>query len=63
MTDDMQVSKCQEFPVVALPGVGQMSAARENEKGVARMFYVAATRVTQRLVVGVFGPSLFVREL
>ena len=46
----MKVSKGLEFPVVALPGVGHMPAAGEDEKEAARLFYVAAT---QRLVIGV----------
>ena len=48
----MKVSKGLEFPVVALPGVGHMPAAGEDEKEAARVFYVAATRATQRLVMG-----------
>jgi superfamily I DNA/RNA helicase len=51
----MKVSKGLEFPVVALPGVGHMPAAGEDEKEAARVFYVAATRATQRLVIGVSG--------
>jgi hypothetical protein len=51
----MKVSKGLEFPVVALPGVGHMPAAGEDEKEAARVFYVAATRATQRLVMGVDG--------
>jgi hypothetical protein len=51
----MKVSKGLEFPVVALPGVGHMPAAGEDEKDAARVFYVAATRATQRLVIGVGG--------
>ena len=49
----MKVSKGLEFPVVALPGVGHMPAPGEDEKEAARVFYVAATRATQRLVVEV----------
>ena len=49
----MKVSKGLEFPVVALPGVGHMRAAGEDEKEAARQLYVAATRATQRLVMGV----------
>ena len=49
----MKVSKGLEFPVVALPGVGHMPAPGEDEKDAARVFYVAATRATQRLVMGV----------
>ena len=41
--------------MVALPGVGHMPAAGEDEKEAARVFYVAATRATQRLVMGVGG--------
>ena len=51
----MKVSKGLEFPVVALPGVGHMPAAGEDETEAARVFYVAATRATQRLVIGVGG--------
>ena len=51
----MKVSKGLEFPVVALPGVGHMPAAGEDEKEAARVFYVAATRATQRLVMGMGG--------
>lgn len=51
----MKVSKGLEFPVVALPGVGNMPAPGEDEKEAARVFYVAATRATQRLVMGVAG--------
>lgn len=47
----MKVSKGLEFPVVALPGVGHMPAAGEDEKEAARVFYVAATRATQRLIL------------
>ena len=55
----MNVSKGLEFPVVALPGVGHMPAAGEDEKEAARVFYVAATRATQRLVSGVGGNGGF----
>ena len=51
----MKVSKGLEFPVVALLGVGQMPAPGEDEKEAARVFYVAATRATRRLVMGVVG--------
>ncbi len=55
----MKVSKGLEFPVVALPGVGHMPAAGEDEKEAARVFYVAATRATQRLVLGTGGDGVF----
>lgn len=49
----MKVSKGLGFPVVALRGVGHMPAAGEDEKEAARLFYVAATRATQKMLVGV----------
>jgi Nuclease-related domain/UvrD-like helicase C-terminal domain/AAA domain len=59
----MKVSKGLEFPVVALPGVGHMPAAGEDEQEAARVFYVAATRATQRLVIAVGGDGKFGRKL
>ena len=59
----MKVSKGLEFPVVALPGVGHMPAAGEDETEAARVFYVAATRATQRLVIGVGGDCAFGKRL
>jgi hypothetical protein len=59
----MKVSKGLEFPVVALPGVGHMPAAGEDEKEAARVFYVAATRATQRLVVALSGNASFSKRL
>jgi len=53
MNDDMKVSKGLGFPVVALADVGYMPAKGEDEKDAARVFYgAAATRATQRLVIG-----------
>ncbi|BCO29795.1 ATP-dependent DNA helicase Rep [Rhodoferax lithotrophicus] len=59
----MKVSKGLEFPVVALPGVGHMPAPGEDEKEAARVFYVAATRATHRLLIGVGGEGGFGRRL
>ena len=59
MRDDMKVSKGLEFPVVALPGVGHMPAKGEDEAEAARVFYVAATRATQRLMSGGSGDGKF----
>jgi Nuclease-related domain/UvrD-like helicase C-terminal domain/AAA domain len=59
----MKVSKGLEFPVVALPGVGHMPAAGEDEQEAARVFYVAATRATHRLVIGVGGVGEFGERL
>ena len=69
----MRVSKGLEFPVVALPGVeglGQVEEMdSETEAGVraevdarrdaARVLYVAATRATQTLIIGVMGNGEF----
>ena len=55
----MHASKGLEFPVVALPGVGHMPATGEDEKEAARVFYVAATRATHKLVIGVGGDGAF----
>ena len=59
----MKVSKGLEFPVVALPGVGHMPAPGEDEKEAARVFYVAATRATQRLVITASGNGGFFQKL
>lgn len=59
----MKVSKGLEFPVVALPGVGGMPAAGEDEVDAARVFYVAATRATQKLVITVSGDGKFSAKL
>ncbi|MDD5324998.1 MAG: 3'-5' exonuclease [Polaromonas sp.] len=58
----MKVSKGLEFPVVALPGVGHMPAKGEDEQEAARVFYVAATRATERLVIGVGGDGNFAKN-
>ena len=47
----MHGSKGLEFPVVALCGVGQMPGDGEDEKEEARLFYVAATRASQKLAI------------
>jgi superfamily I DNA/RNA helicase len=57
----MKVSKGLEFPLVALPGVGHMPATREDEQEAARVFYVAATRATQRLVIAASATGEFGR--
>jgi len=55
----MHASKGLEFPVVALPGVGQMPEAGEDQEEEARVFYVAATRATHRLIVTASGEGEF----
>lgn len=59
----MKVSKGLEFPLVALPGVGHMPGLREDEREAARVFYVAATRATQRLVVTASRDEGFAKRL
>lgn len=59
MSDDVTVSRGLEFSAVALPGVGHMPERGEDEKEAARMFCLAATRATQRLVMGVGGEGGF----
>jgi superfamily I DNA/RNA helicase len=52
-----------EFTVVALTGVGHMPAPGEDEKEAARVFYVTATRATQRLVIAASRSPGFVHRL
>lgn len=59
----MHVSKGLEFPVVALPGVGQLPDPGEDPEEEARVFYVAATRATHRLIVTASGEGAFGRVL
>jgi superfamily I DNA/RNA helicase len=46
-----------------MPGVGHMPGKGEDEQEAARVFYVAATRATQRLVIGVGGDGGFGSKL
>lgn len=59
----MHASKGLEFPVVAVAGVGRMPREGEDVAAEARLFYVAATRATQKLVVTVAGDGEFGRSL
>jgi hypothetical protein len=54
-----KVNKGLEFPAVALPGVRHMPAASGDEKEAARVFYVAATRATQKLMIAASGDGKF----
>ena len=45
--------------MVALVGAGRMPAEGEDEREEARLFYVGATRATQRLVIGASGNGDF----
>lgn len=59
----MKVSKGLEFPLVAIPGLGHMPVADEDEKEEARLFYVAATRATEALIVTASGNGAFGERL
>ena len=59
----LHVSKGLEFPVVALVGAGRMPAEGEDEREEARLFYVGATRATQRLVIGASGGGKFAARI
>jgi len=59
----MKVSKGLEFPVVAIPGLGRMPVPGEDEKEEARLFYVAATRATHKLIVTASGDGMFGKKL
>ena len=59
----MHASKGLEFAVVALPGVGQMPTKTADERAEARLFYVAATRATHKLVITVSGEGSFGQRL
>jgi superfamily I DNA/RNA helicase len=55
----LHASKGLEFPVVALVGAGHMPAPGEDEREEAKLFYVGATRATQRLIIGLGGEGQF----
>ena len=55
----MHVSKGLEFPLVALPGVGRMPQAGQSEADEARLFYVAATRATEKLFITLSGTGAY----
>jgi len=59
----MHVSKGLEFPVVAVSGAGHMPEEGHDEAEEARLFYVAATRATQRLILPLSGSGKFAQRL
>lgn len=59
----MHACKGLEFSLVALPGIGQMPEPGEPELEEARLFYVAATRSTQSLIVTASGDGGFAARL
>lgn len=59
----LHVGKGLEFPALALVGAGRMPADCEDEREEPRLFYVGATRATQRLVIGASGGGAFGERL
>lgn len=59
----MHASKGLEFPVVVVPGVGTMAEEGDDPREEARLFYVAATRATHRLIVTASGRGQFASAL
>ena len=57
----MHACKGLEFPMVAIVGAGQMPQEDRDED--ARLFYVAATRATNRLVITLSGDGEFATAL
>lgn len=55
----MHSSKGLEFPLVIIPGLGQLPKAGDDEAAEARLLYVAMTRATERLVLVHHHDSLF----
>jgi hypothetical protein len=59
----MHVSKGLEFPLVALPGIGQLPTLGEDEQAEAQLFYVASTRATSQLILTSSADSKFSQRL
>ena len=55
----MKVSQGLRVPLVALPDVGYMLAKGEGKAETAQVFFLAATRATPRLLMGVPGDGRF----
>lgn len=59
----MRVSKGLEFPIVALHGVGHMTLDGKDVENETRVFYVAATRATHKLILGMSADGAFAERL
>ncbi|CAE6935243.1 ATP-dependent DNA helicase Rep [Paraburkholderia domus] len=59
----MHASKGLEYPFVAIPGIGLLSTDEAELEQEARLFYIAATRATYRLLVTGSGDSSFVKKM
>lgn len=59
----MHSSKGLEFPVVAIPGVGDLPYGKESIEDEAKLFYVAMTRAMDHLIMTAHKPSPFVKKI
>ncbi len=59
----MHSSKGLEFPVVAIPGVGDLPYGKESIEDEAKLFYVAMTRAMDHLIMTANKPSPFVKKI
>jgi superfamily I DNA/RNA helicase len=59
----MHSSKGLEFPVVIIPGLGQLPRAQQAEAEAARLLYVAMTRATEQLILIHHEESVFTARI
>jgi hypothetical protein len=59
----LRVSKGLEFPVVAMPGLGDFPKAGEDETDAARLFYVGVTRATDVLFLSMSAEGAIAKRL
>lgn len=59
----MHASKGLEYPFVAIPGMGALFAEETDLEQEARLFYIAATRATNQLLVTGSSDSVFMQKL
>jgi len=58
MSDDYEEQQWHGVPVMALSGAEHMHSKGKDEQGAAQVFFAAATRAAQRLVIGVGGVGM-----
>ncbi|MEZ5517402.1 MAG: 3'-5' exonuclease [Gammaproteobacteria bacterium] len=59
----MHSSKGLEFPTVAVSGIGSMPLEFGNQRGEAKLLYVAMTRSTEKLLLTSHRRSDFFKQL
>jgi len=59
----MHSSKGLEFPIVAIPGIGNLPLPKHDESEEARLMYVAMTRSLEHLIMTGDRPSDFLQKL